>query len=412
MSKSKFRSRLEKISLCFISLLLFLVLAELAARQLFFSPEERASGAAAIWAKTKNAYVTAYEDDKPCDFTDSMIPHPYLGFVRHSLPPCGIHSNNLGIIHREKFPEQYDPNFFSILIVGGSVAKDLAYGPKNTEANWLAHELNKKYRSPNGKPFRIVSGAGGSWNFPNQLTMLHLYSERFDAILALDGYNEALHAVYGRAISKPDEYIFLYVARPKLLDNFNRYISLAKWMRRKGARSSLKNSYLYLASFRALLGYLSDYRSENARLREKLLTDFFILPKEWERDQIDAWNKKKYQDYIRSLGATAQALGLKYAHFVQPHRLLDKELNTEEKQYQSLVDPLLYKKIFIAGSRAEQARGLFSFDLTSVFSKESATIYSDDIHYGYEANGDSLGYRLVAEAMSEKIARAWKLKKR
>jgi len=45
-------------------------------------------------------------------------------------------------------------------------------------------------------------------------------------------------------------------------------------------------------------------------------------------------------------------------------------------------------------------------------SRTSATIYSDDIHYGYEANGDSLGYRLLVEAMSEKIARAWNLQKR
>lgn len=376
-----------------------------------FSSAERTLGAAGIWSSIHNAYVVGFDRSSDCDFTDSMVPHPYVGFVHHSIGPCGAVTNGIGIQQREPFPRERDPGFYSVFVLGGSVANQLAFGAWNGE-NWLAAALNKKFVSPNGKPFRVFSGSVGSWNLPNQLTMLHLYSGSIDAVVALDGYNEAIHARYGDAITQPDEFIYLYLTRSPLLGGLPGLVSLAKWMRKKAHTSALKHSYLFLAGFRAVLNKIDGGDGEFKKRREQVLTDLFRLPETWDKTRRDAWNKERYRVYLRSLAAVAKASGIEYAHFVQPLRLIGKNLTEEEEKFQPMVEAELYRNIFLSASEAERKNGIASFSLENIFSGERGTIYGDDIHCKMDDNGDSRGYRLMAEAMSEKIAAAWKLKRR
>jgi hypothetical protein len=52
--------------------------------------------------------------------------------------------------------------------------------------------------------------------------------------------------------------------------------------------------------------------------------------------------------------------------------------------------------------------GVAIFSLLDVFAKEKVSIYVDSIHYG---RGDSLGNRLVAQAMAGNMATAWGLER-
>ena len=68
--------------------------------------------------------------------------------------------------------------------------------------NYFEYYLNKNFISPNGKPFKIYTGAMGGWTFPNQIMMTLMYNDRVDAIVSLDGYNEARNVQDGEHLEK------------------------------------------------------------------------------------------------------------------------------------------------------------------------------------------------------------------
>ncbi|MFK5143509.1 hypothetical protein ACI4A9_28820, partial [Klebsiella pneumoniae] len=66
--------------------------------------------------------------------------------------------------------------------------------------------------SPNGKPFRVLSGANGAWSYPSQINFLSLYGDSADAVVALDGFNELKPTL--TPLFSPNSDVFLYAARP------------------------------------------------------------------------------------------------------------------------------------------------------------------------------------------------------
>jgi hypothetical protein len=54
--------------------------------------------------------------------------------------------------------------------------------------------------------------------------------------------------------------------------------------------------------------------------------------------------------------------------------------------------------------------GVFSFNLENVFQHEQGSIYSDHIHFRLGPDGVSRGNDLVAKAMADRLAKAWKLR--
>src|SRR6185503_17645390 len=86
---------------------------------------------------------------------------------------------------------------------GGSVADDFASSSSDGRRPWLENELNARFVSPNGKPFRILNGALSGWKLPNQLFVMQLYGSGADAFISLDGYNEALFHRFGGMLDSP-----------------------------------------------------------------------------------------------------------------------------------------------------------------------------------------------------------------
>ena len=125
-----------------------------------------------------------------CRYVDTLYPHPYLAFVHHGNPPCGLPNvNNIGLLNTD-FPTVKRDDRYTVLVVGGSVASQLAQNCPPPAPRFLEEELNKRYVSPNGKPFLVLNGGDGAWKEPQSFILFSMYATSVDAVITLDGYNE------------------------------------------------------------------------------------------------------------------------------------------------------------------------------------------------------------------------------
>lgn len=356
-------------------------------------------------------YTNTYSgDSEECTFQDTLESHPYLGWLTGPVFPCKLFiRNNRGFWDRRDLPFKKDTKYYTVLILGGSVAGQFARGSANDTSPryWLEEELNKRFVSPNGKPFRVLSGAMGGWRMPVQITTTAMYANSVDAIISLDGYNEALSQLHGSSIDKPDTWTWYYVQNQNRNSGAMFVIKMLKYFRIYVSRTPiLKDSKALFSLYEGVQALFM-----KANVGETRAVHFqFSYPKSWSRVEIDAANIQKWKSYMLALRGTAQALNLKYAHFVQPIPTIDKKLTEKEKRYAHWLNGDMYKKI-IVNPALELAKSGFPVEsLVSVFKDVDETVYNDEIHCGYDKDLDSLGYRIMAKSMASSLGHFWKLK--
>src|SRR5579864_592744 len=143
-----------------------------------------------LFQRTQNTYVRDLTRGKDCRYVDTLYPHPYVAFVHHGNPPCGLANiNNVGLFN-DDFPTVKRTDRYTILLVGGSVASQMAQNWGPPAPHYLELALNKGYVSPNGKPFLVLDGGDGAWKEPQSFILFSLYASSVDAVVTLDGYNE------------------------------------------------------------------------------------------------------------------------------------------------------------------------------------------------------------------------------
>ncbi|MGZ3712626.1 MAG: hypothetical protein ACXVBE_12760 [Bdellovibrionota bacterium] len=408
--RSFLKSTLLFIGVCFITL----GCAEVFVRYAVFSSADRTKGAEALWRSHRNLYnADNGRSNGRCSLSDSLMPNPFLGFTHSTELPC--HPDfvtRAGLIDNQEFPVARDSEKFSVVLVGGSVASQMAAGPGGSPS-WLEDSLNDNYISPNGKPFRVYSGALGAWHYPNQLTFLSLYGDSMDAVVALDGYNEAERAQSKLPIYSPDFLAYTASLRSLRFPVSTAAILLTGDFRRLALAHSLTaKSFLLYGLFQSFVNFALSHENAIGNEHYKSIGKFFTFPQSWTDEEKTEANHKKYYNYIRQLAGAAGALDLRYAHFVQPNRLIDKTLTEEEKQYVQFSSPEIYKRVMVASSDALAAKGLNTYSLTPIFKNESGTIYGDSIHCVFQRDHVNRGYELMADVMAEKIAKFWHLKKK
>ena len=143
-----------------------------------------------LYERTQNTYVRDLTKETDCRYVDTLFPHPYLAFVHHDNPPCGLHYVNKIGLFGDDFPVVKRTDRYVILLTGGSVASQMAQNWRPPAPHYLEEELNKKYVSPNGKPFEVLNGGDGAWKEPQAFILFSLYATSVDAVVTLDGFNE------------------------------------------------------------------------------------------------------------------------------------------------------------------------------------------------------------------------------
>src|SRR5690349_4306021 len=173
-----------------IGIVMALAVVEVTAIVWLYLEDGHYTSAEELFERTQNTYVKDLTKDTDCRYVDTLFPHPYLAFVHHGNPPCGLkHTNNVGLFGPD-FPSIKPADRYVVLVTGGSVASQLVQNWPDPAPHYLEEELNRHYVSPNGKPWLVLNGGDGAWKQPQQLILFSLYAASVDAVVTVDGYNE------------------------------------------------------------------------------------------------------------------------------------------------------------------------------------------------------------------------------
>jgi hypothetical protein len=404
-----------------ISILLGIVLAlaliEVTAIAWLYLEEGRYTPAAQLFERTQNTYVRDATKGTSCRYVDTLYPHPYVAFVHHANPPCGMSwVNNVGLFGPD-YPTVKPTDRYVLMLIGGSVASQLAQNLAPPAPRYLEEELNAHYVSPTGKPWMVLNGGDGAWKEPQPFILFSLYATSVDAMVSLGGFNEhyPFRAHSTERLEAPASN-FLEVNPFVADENFGD--AAVGWVmgRIAGALALtpvLGQSHAAYLIVRGIEGMAKSKDSFKSKKRTTI-PGMFALPKDivGNGDRVFALQLSLYQKYLRAEEVVARDNGVKTAYFFQPAPAWGKTLTEEEKR---VVGDLSYGELYrriVAGMMTLRERGLAMYDLGDLFEDQKGTVYADHIHCYRDANGESPGYRLMAARVAQLLAETWGLQKK
>lgn len=348
-------------------------------------------------------------------FASALTPHPYLAYVNKQArdPEHPFHPNNYGFFNRP-FPYERDSACFHVLVSGGSVAAQFAQmsrdGPR-----YLEDALNRRFVPPKGDRFVVLNGALGGWHYPQQVGIAAMLASAVDAVVTLDGFNEAGPMLRdGVLIEMPGRKFLL--SNPGLERGYERMVGdwLAGWVYELSLRYPFfrHSNYFCLVSQKLRQGILSAFDQGDDR---NYAVRIFEMPR-LGRERRWAYAVRRYADYQRFLHGACRQVGIQSAHFLQPIPGIGKRLTDVERGYtrplsEGVID--LYRMMEDAMAAMAEEEGMPCVSLTGVFAARTDTIYADWPHCVLDREtGESEGYRLMAEAMAEELGRLWSLTER
>jgi hypothetical protein len=406
-----------------ISTLIGIVLAlgavELTAIVWLWNEDGHYTPAAQLFERSQNTFVRDITKGSDCRYVDTLFPHPYVAFVHHGNPPCGAsNTNNVGLFNTD-FPTFRNPDRFTILLTGGSVASQLGQSAVAPPApKFLEEELNKNYVSPNGKPFVVLNGGDGAWKQPQQFILFSMYAAALDGVVTLDGYNE--------------RYFFRHYTEERLerpLSNFaevNPFVAdenfgdaAIGWVigRVAGALSQIPLMGRSHAAYMIIRGIESVAKSKDvfkSTTKKTTLSSLFRLPDDirGNGEKVFVTQLGLYQKYVRAMEAVAKDNGVRTAYFFQPVPAWGKELTPDERREAGEIDYAPLYRRMVEGMLTLRERGFKMYDLGDMLKDEKERIYADDVHFIRIIGGDSKGYRLMAARMGRDLAEAWGLQRK
>jgi len=400
-----------------IGIVLALAVVEVAAIAWLYIEDGRYTPAAELFERTQNTYVRDATKGTACRYVDTLYPHPYVGFVHHANPPCGLPwVNNVGLFGPD-FPVVKETDYYVVMLTGGSVASQLAQNSAPPAPRYLEEELNKKYVSPSGKPWRVLNGADGAWKEPQPFILFSLYASSVDAVVSLGGYNE-YYFFWPGAEERLERPLSNFVEVNPFVADENFGDAAIGWVMGRVAGSLALNPILGRshAAYMVIRGIESVAKGQDVfkSAKKTTLNGIFHMPEDIRRDTERAFGVQLglYQKYLRATEAVAHDYGVKSAYFLQPAPAYGKTLTEEEKRIAGdLSYRDLYRKV-VAGMMTLRQRGLPIYDLGDIFANEKGTIYADHVHYARDAKNESRGNRLMAARMGELLAETWGLQRK
>ncbi len=400
-----------------VGVVLALATVEVAAIAWLYLEDGHYTPAAELFERTQNTYVRDATKGTACRYVDTLYPHPYVGFVHHANPPCGQSwVNNVGL-YGPDFPVIKNPDYYTVMLTGGSVASQLGQNQRPPAPRYLEEELNKKYVSPNGKPWLVLNGADGAWKEPQPFILFSLYASSVDAVVSLGGYNE-YYFFWPQVSERLERPLSNFIEVNPFAADENFGDAAIGWVMGRLAGTLALNPVLGRshAAYMIIRGIEQVAKGQDVfnSSKKTTLKSIFNMPVELRKDPEVEFNIQLglYQKYLRATEVVAHDNGVKSAYFLQPAPAYGKTLTEEEKRDAGdLGYRDLYRKLVI-GMMTLRERGLPIYDLGDIFANEKATIYADHVHYLRDASGESRGNRLMATRIGELLAETWGLQKK
>ena len=340
----------------------------------------------------KNLYGGLSTED--CSWGTNVRPHPYLSYYYAFNAPCRPKKNNYGFAGSD-FPLEYDSQYFSILLIGGSVAEQLGghvFGGESIYA--LEKTLNDKFYSPNKKPFKVLNASMAGNKQPTSAIAALFFIDKADVVISVEGYNESINYKAGRVFESPSM---------AWLDLASAQANPAAFLALKVVMSAVRKTDFFPLNQSYALHYLS--RGIISKLSEKMNEN---------RSQIDPYgainsgsslenNQKKflesYVKYLDEIYALSKFQNKKFILFLQPNPFIFKDLTAEEKinvsHLESIEDSIKIVYPYILKNTKAT-----TVSLATVFQDHPETLYLDHIHTN--PKGLEIMANSIAKTLAEK----------
>ncbi|MEM6796579.1 MAG: hypothetical protein AAF725_21590 [Acidobacteriota bacterium] len=422
-------SRLASIALALFSTAVALAGAEVAIRGLdLLAPLRFAAGSEA-------AEVQESAGPREADRSASAwMVHPYRGLTPRPssdpLPPDRSGRNVLGALSWQLDPRtDLDRDAYRVGVFGGSQARNVGLSGRRTLERAAARTIG------DGRPVQVVNFAISGYKQPQQLALLlesQLLGVELDAVINIDGYNEAVLAVGNAKLGHHPIYPNLGTWRqalgsstgaltPRQIELSAETLKLRRraetWRQRcEGAWCSA----LQLA--RAMVGWRVLSLEKEAVARERLLReqpgaevlfnlDAPCLDGGEADDQcldlvLDVWARSSHQ-----MRALAESRGAVYLHVLQPSQYVaDSKILTEEELERawdpswgwSRIAAAVYPNLRARGAELA-ASGLPFYDTTMIYRDEARSVWQDTC-----CHTNSYGSQMLGAAIGERIGAALK----
>jgi hypothetical protein len=371
-----------------------------------------------ISARTRfNALGNAFISDitgrnGACRYIDTLYPHPYLAFVHHGNPPCGVPQiNNIGLFGPD-YPSERPLDRFVVLATGGSVAAQLMNAGEGGH-RYLEDILNRDYVSPTGRPFLVLNGGDGAWHQPQQAILFLLYVDAVHAVVTLDGFNEQYMVGAPLRFEFPaNNFTDVNPLVSAAYGNIVKRWIAGKLYGRAAANPVLSRSHAVYLVLARVDAYVKEQQAIYTQRERTNLNTMFLLPRDWDDQHRLSWATGQYRKYVMAIDAVAAQHDVLVAHFVQPVPAIGKPLTDAEK---AVVADLTYRAKYeqmAADLLALRTHGTPIFSLLDLFEHNTETLYDDPIHLRRAPDGTSEGYRLMAERMAAVLGRTWHLQQK
>lgn len=314
--------------------------------------------------------------------------------------------NNYGFKHEVDFPIERKPNQYIIGILGGSVAAQFASQVRSTQS--LKESLQGKIPSLRKKDVVILNLAVAGFKQPQQFFTFCYFMDFLDAIIELDGWNEAwISGSHGFPIEFPAFTNILYADDPtaglklSTLSWLDQEIrgNISKWR----GLPVLRNSYF----LRLLDDVTQNFVARNISglfFPDEVSGSFHRpWPSQESGEQLRIQSWLKYSRLESSLAAKA---GIQSFFFLQPSQYSPsvKIFSESEKAHAFGAGSFaasLYQKMR-AMNRQVFPRPKVYFDLNDAFASETRDVFVDDC-----CHVNSLGNDLMSNRIAEIVSQNW-----
>jgi hypothetical protein len=400
-----------------IGIVLSLGAVELMAIAWLMIEDGKYTPAVELFQRTQNTFVRDMTRGVNCRYVDTLYPHPYLAFVHHANPPCGLKNlNNIGLLN-DDYPTVKREDRFTILLTGGSIASQLAQMDPRPAPRFLELELNDNYVSPNGRPFFVLSGGDGAWKQPQPFILFMLHAQAVDGVVTIGGLNE-FYMFRNYVTERLERPVSNFLEVNPLVSDENFGDASVGWVMGRIAGALSLNPvlgqshavYMIVRGVEALAKGRGGLKSK----KRTTIDSIFALPADVKGDgeRIFEFQLSLYRKYQRAMEAVARDNDVKAAFFFHAVPAWGKTLTDEEK---AVAGDLSYAPLYrrmVEGMLTQNSQGLAVFDLGNLFVDVKESIYADDAHFRFTADHDSKGYRLMAKRMAADLAQAWGLKRK
>jgi hypothetical protein len=400
-----------------IGIVLSLGAVELMAIAWLMIEDGKYTPAVELFQRTQNTFVRDMTRGVNCRYVDTLYPHPYLAFVHHANPPCGLKNlNNIGLLN-DDYPTVKREDRFTILLTGGSIASQLAQMDPRPAPRFLELELNDNYVSPNGRPFFVLSGGDGAWKQPQPFILFMLHAQAVDGVVTIGGLNE-FYMFRNYVTERLERPVSNFLEVNPLVSDENFGDASVGWVMGRIAGALSLNPvlgqshavYMIVRGVEALAKGRGGLKSK----KRTTIDSIFALPVDMKGDgeRIFEFQLSLYRKYQRAMEAVARDNDVKAAFFFHAVPAWGKTLTDEEK---AVAGDLSYAPLYrrmVEGMLTQNSQGLAVFDLGNLFVDMKESIYADDAHFRFTADHDSKGYRLMAKRMAADLAQAWGLKRK